>query len=234
MASGIRRSSVMTPLLRSRPAGKRPSATPAYGACACGHKVGRRSGERAQPPPRSAPAASERDHGDGAASGTPSAPPGSGNPVSATRMPCGHRAGVPGDGGVVVVRPGDPRALHGEPTPLPARLDHRAGDVRPGLGGARHGHLDRLGPGHLPLLLPVRRRPQRPVARARHRLPAPGRDRRPAGPVGPGLLQRARGRRAVQRADEAGERDSRSRSARTCSTRSRGSSPRWAAASEPS
>ena len=31
-----------------------------------------------------------------------------------------------------------------------------------------------------------------------------GRDRRPAGPVGPGVLQRARGRGAVQRADEAG------------------------------
>ena len=46
--------------------------------------------------------------------------------------------------------------------------------VRARLGRARDRRLDRLGPRHLPGVLPARRSDQRPVARARHRVPADG------------------------------------------------------------
>ena len=44
--------------------------------------------------------------------------------------------------------------------------------LRPGVGRPRHRHVDRLGPGHVPGLLPPRRGRERALARPRHRLPA--------------------------------------------------------------
>ena len=71
-----------------------------------------------------------------------------------------------------------------------------------------------------------------PVARARDRLPPRGPGTRPPGAVGPRVLLGPRRRRPAHRADRRPDpRARRSRSAATCSARSRGCSPRSAAAS---
>ena len=125
------------------------------------------------------------------------------------------------------VRPGDGCALVPVAGAAPGRVDGRAGAVRPRLGRARDRRLDRLGPRHVPRVLPARRGAQRAVARARHRLP-------PDGPQGSatgcasvllvftGIGDRRRARRADARRDRGRPG---SPSARTTSACSRACSP---------
>ena len=105
-----------------------------------------------------------------------------------------------------VVRPGHARALHPVTPAAVRRLGRRARDVRPRVGCPGVGDDDRVGPRHLPGLLPLRRGARRPVAGVGHRVPARLAARRSPDALVAAGRQRLRGRGAAERPDGGGAR----------------------------